>query len=70
MRQYGRPQAQSVALHAYAEASHLDGFSLHAGDTQGVLRGTRLDEVQIAHRERTCSSFPDALTTRATVTTS
>ena len=46
VHQYGRAQPQSVALHAYAEASHLDGFSMHAGDAQGILRGNRLDEVQ------------------------
>src|ERR1700722_596068 len=46
VHQYGLAQPQSVALHAYAEASHLDSFSLHAGDSTGVLRGNRLDEVE------------------------
>jgi hypothetical protein len=46
VRQYGLAQPQSVVLHAYAEASHLESFSLHAGDSTGVLRGNRLDEVQ------------------------
>jgi hypothetical protein len=46
VHQYGLAQLQSITLHAYAEASHLDSFSLHAGDSQGVLRGTRLDEVE------------------------
>ncbi len=45
VHQYGAAP-QSVALHAYAEASHLESFSIHAGDSQGVLRGTRLDEVE------------------------
>lgn len=62
VRQYGRAQAQSVALHAYAEASHLEGFSMHAGDTQGVLRGNRLDEVQTL-TVKDVEFIPDALTT-------
>jgi hypothetical protein len=34
-----------LQLQAYSEAGHLTGFTLYAGDPQGVLRGTRLDEV-------------------------
>ena len=34
-----------VPLHTYSEASRLDSFSIHAGDSEGVLKGTRLDEV-------------------------
>src|SRR5262249_11311572 len=33
-------------LHAFAQAAHLESFTLHAGDTEGVLRGNRLDEVR------------------------
>ncbi|MGC2459869.1 MAG: hypothetical protein WA446_02665 [Steroidobacteraceae bacterium] len=43
--QYGAAQPQPVQLHAFAEAGHLNSFALHAGDTQGILKGTRLDEV-------------------------
>jgi hypothetical protein len=43
--QYGAAQPQALALHAFAEAGHLNSFALHAGDTQGMLKGTRLDEV-------------------------
>jgi hypothetical protein len=43
--QYGNSEPQRLALHAYAEASRLETFTLHAGDEQGILRGTRLDEV-------------------------
>jgi hypothetical protein len=32
-------------LRAYSEVGHLDHFALNAGDKQGELRGTRLDEV-------------------------
>jgi hypothetical protein len=42
---YGGGTPQRLALRAYAEAGHLETFVLHAGDTQGVLRGKRLDEV-------------------------
>ena len=43
--QYGGSQAQTVPLHAFSEAAHLDSFSLRAGDSQGVLKGSRLDQV-------------------------
>jgi hypothetical protein len=46
LRQFGRPDAQTLALHAFAQAAHLESFALHAGDTEGVLRGNRLDEVR------------------------
>lgn len=43
--QYGATQAQPVPLHAFTEAARLDRFGFHAGDNQGVLKGSRLDEV-------------------------
>jgi len=43
--QHGLSQPQPVALHAFADAARLDGFTLHAGDAQGLLKGSRLDEV-------------------------
>jgi hypothetical protein len=46
IRQFGRPDAQTLALHAFAQAGHLESFTLHAGDTEGILRGNRLDEVK------------------------
>jgi hypothetical protein len=45
VRQYGAGDPQSVPVHAFAEAGHLDSFAIHAGDAQGILKGTRLDEV-------------------------
>jgi hypothetical protein len=42
---YGLAKPDEVSLHSYAEAGHLDSFTIDAGDPQGVLRGTRLDEV-------------------------
>src|ERR1700686_4623108 len=43
--QYGAVQPQAVQLHVFSEAGHLNSFTLHAGDTQGILKGSRLDEV-------------------------
>ena len=43
--QYGVSQPQPIPIHAFSEAGHFDGFSIHAGDSQGILKGTRLDEV-------------------------
>jgi hypothetical protein len=34
-----------VPLHTYSEAGHLERFMINAGDPQGLLQGTRLDEV-------------------------
>ena len=46
VRQFGRPDPQTLALHAFAQAGHLESFTLHAGDTEGILHGNRLDKVQ------------------------
>jgi hypothetical protein len=43
--QYGAGAPQTVPVHAFSEAGHLDSFAIHAGDTQGILKGTRLDQV-------------------------
>jgi hypothetical protein len=43
--QYGASQAQPVHLQAFSEAAHLDGFAFRAGDSQGLLKGSRLDQV-------------------------
>jgi hypothetical protein len=45
VRQYGGGEPQSVALQAFSQAAHLDNFTIHAGDAQGVLKGSRLDQV-------------------------
>ncbi|HEY7888423.1 MAG TPA: hypothetical protein VIC29_09385 [Steroidobacteraceae bacterium] len=45
VQQFGARSPQPVPLRAFAEAAHLDSFTLHAGDSQGVLVGSRLDEV-------------------------
>jgi len=43
--QFGLVEPDTVLLHSYAEAARLDRFRLHAGDREGILKGTRLDEV-------------------------
>lgn len=45
IEKFGMHDADNIPLHTYAEAGRLDRFSVHAGDSEGVLRGTRLDEV-------------------------
>jgi len=43
--EYGATHPQPVYLHAFSEAGHLDSFTIRAGDAQGILRGSRLDQV-------------------------
>lgn len=43
--QSGQAKPDEVPMQTYSEAAHLDHFVLYAGDKQGVLTGTRLDEV-------------------------
>jgi hypothetical protein len=45
VKQYGTVTAQTIPLRAYAEAGHLDSFTLHAGDAQGLLKGSTLEDV-------------------------
>jgi hypothetical protein len=45
LSQSGLTKPDQVSLPTYAEAAHLDHFILDAGDPQGVLTGTRLDQV-------------------------
>jgi hypothetical protein len=46
VKQYGSKQPDTVLLQAFAQAGHLDSFTLHAGDLSGVLKGSHLDEVK------------------------
>ncbi len=62
-RQYGLAKTDDVSLQAYSEAAHLDGFTINAGDKQGVLKGTRLDEVD--HFELNGVHFVPAKLTRS-----
>lgn len=45
VKQYGTVTAQTIPLRAYAAAGHLDSFTLHAGDAQGMLKGSTLEDV-------------------------
>lgn len=45
VKQFGLAKPDEVLLHSYAEAGHLESFTIDAGDHKGVLKGTRLDEV-------------------------
>jgi hypothetical protein len=45
IRKFGLKEADEIPLHTYAEAGRLDSFSIHAGDADGILKGTRLDHV-------------------------
>jgi len=45
VKQFGQSQPEELKLHAYSEAAKLDEFRISAGDKQGVLEGTRLDQV-------------------------
>jgi hypothetical protein len=45
IKKFGLAEPDEIPLHTYAEAGRLDSFSIHAGDSNGVLKGTRLDQV-------------------------
>jgi hypothetical protein len=45
VKQYGLAESDEVPLQTYSEAGHLDEFHIYAGDREGILKGTRLDEV-------------------------
>jgi hypothetical protein len=45
IKQFAVAKAIDVPLLTYAEEGHLDQFTIHAGDLQGMLKGARLDQV-------------------------
>jgi hypothetical protein len=45
IKKFGLHEVDEIPLHTYAEAGRLDSFSIHAGDADGILKGTRLDQV-------------------------
>jgi len=45
LKQFGLKAPDELPLRAYSEAAHLEAFTINAGDQQGILKGTRLDEV-------------------------
>lgn len=46
VKKFGLAELDEIPLHTYAEAGRLDSFNIHAGDSEGLLKGTRLDEVK------------------------
>jgi hypothetical protein len=62
--QYGLAEPQPVALQAFSEAGRFDSFSIHAGDIQGILKGSRLDEVA-SLTVKNVTFVPGELSTRA-----
>jgi hypothetical protein len=64
VKQFGSSDPQPIELTAFSEASHLDGFTLHAGDADGQLQGSRLDEVASLSLHG-ISFLPGTLTTHA-----
>ena len=45
VKQYGEKEPDEAPLQVFTQAGRLDSFAFYAGDTGGVLRGARLDEV-------------------------
>jgi hypothetical protein len=41
----GVTQPQPISIQTFSDPGHFDGFAIHSGDSQGVLKGSRLDEV-------------------------
>src|SRR5271168_938462 len=41
----GSGNPQQISIQTFSEAGHYDGFTLHSGDGQGLLKGSRLDQV-------------------------
>jgi hypothetical protein len=62
LQQFGLAKPDELPLQAYSEAAHLEGFTINAGDQQGILKGTRLDEVD--HFELNGIRFVPAKLTR------
>lgn len=45
VNKFGLHEPDEISLHTYAEAGRLDSLTIYAGDSDAVLRGTRLDQV-------------------------
>lgn len=43
--QYGQPKPDRVQVHAYAPSATVTGLTLHAGDNDAEVTGSRLDEI-------------------------
>jgi hypothetical protein len=47
IQKFGMLEPDEIKLHTFAEASRLDGFYTYEGDSDGLLKGTRLDQVTV-----------------------
>jgi hypothetical protein len=45
VKQYGAKEVDALPMKAFTQVGRLDDFEIHAGETSGVLKGNRLDEV-------------------------
>ncbi len=45
VKQFGMTKPTEIPVHTYAELGHVNQFTIHAGDHEGVLKGARLDQV-------------------------
>jgi len=45
VKQFGVDEAQPVAVRVFADAGRFDGFAMHTGESRGVLKGSRLDDI-------------------------
>jgi hypothetical protein len=52
--QFGLPNPDVVKVTTYSEPAYLEHFSIHAGDRQGVLVGTHLDQVSCVELNNVC----------------
>jgi hypothetical protein len=52
--QFGLPNPDVVKVTTYSEPAYLEHFSIHAGDRQGVLVGTHLDQVSCVELNSVC----------------
>ena len=59
----GVGQPQPISIRTFSESGHFDGFAMHAGDAQGLLKGSRLDEV-VSLSVRNVAFVPGELSTR------
>ena len=62
VHQFALGHPDEMQVQAYSEAAHLEGFVINAGDPRGILKGSRLDEVE--HLEMKGARFVPAKLTR------
>jgi hypothetical protein len=61
--EFGAAEQQPISIQTFSDAGHFDTFTIYAGDAQGLLKGSRLDEVARLSI-KTLSFVPGDLSTR------